>query len=146
MPTIHYENTTELPQVYHEPQTGLPFTLMPTQSRDIVVPDEPYFPFLLADGGQELKGDLPVAPGVKIDGKDVSTLGGGGASGPILDYQFLPCDWFIDGPTPPDAAEDLSSTNKIRVSKFAGDAEIGCAYSVAGARRTCLRRRRSSSE
>ena len=120
MATVHFHNETLLTQVYHEPQTALPFTLAPGESRDIEVPDEPYFPFLLANGGQELKGDLPVAAGVKIDGKDVSALEGGGG-GPILDYQFLPCDWFIDGSVPPDSAEDLGST--ISVRKFAGDAE-----------------------
>ena len=55
MATVHFHNETELLQVYHEPQTGLPFTLAPGESRDIVVPDEPYYPFLLANGAQELK-------------------------------------------------------------------------------------------
>ena len=76
MPTVHYHNETVLTQVYHEPQTALPFTLAPGESRDIVVPDEPYFPFLLANGAQELKEDLAVAPGKTIDGKDVSSIGG----------------------------------------------------------------------
>lgn len=38
------------------------------------------------------------------------------------DYSFIPIGWAIDGAAAPDAKETITSTNKVDVRKFAGDA------------------------